>query len=127
MLFSATMTEKVSDLVSLSLEKPVRITADPLLQTSKKLVQEFTKIRKNSEEDREAALLAICSNTFKKATIIFFREKKVAHRMKIIFGLAGLSAAELHGNLSQLQRLDSLEQFRDGKVDFLLATDIASR
>jgi ATP-dependent RNA helicase DDX27 len=47
--------------------------------------------------------------------------------MKIIFSLAGLSAAELHGNLTQLQRLDSLEQFRDGSVNFLLATDIASR
>jgi len=47
--------------------------------------------------------------------------------MKIIFSLAGLSAAELHGNLTQLQRLDALEQFRDGKVNFLLATDIASR
>jgi ATP-dependent RNA helicase DDX27 len=47
--------------------------------------------------------------------------------MKIIFGLAGLSAAELHGNLTQLQRLDALEQFRDGKVNYLLATDVASR
>jgi len=59
--------------------------------------------------------------------LIFFREKKDAHRMKIIFSLAGLNAAELHGNLTQLQRLDSLEQFRDGTVNFLLATDIASR
>jgi ATP-dependent RNA helicase DDX27 len=127
MLFSATMTQKVSELVTLSLDKPVRISVDPLLQTSKKLIQEFTKIRKNSEEDREAVLLAVCSKTFTKATLVFFREKKVAHRMKIIFGLAGLSAAELHGNLTQLQRLDALEQFRDGKVNYLLATDVASR
>jgi len=47
--------------------------------------------------------------------------------MKINFGLAGLSAAELHGNLTQLQRLDALEAFRDAKVNFLLATDLASR
>ena len=42
-------------------------------------------------------------------------------------GLAGLSAAELHGNLTQTQRLHALEQFRDGKTDFLLATDLAGR
>jgi ATP-dependent RNA helicase DDX27 len=39
----------------------------------------------------------------------------------------GLTAAELHGNLTQEQRLDALELFRDAKVDFLIASDIASR
>jgi len=47
--------------------------------------------------------------------------------LKIIFGLSGLKASELHGNLTQIQRLEALEQFRDGEVDFLLATDVASR
>jgi hypothetical protein len=35
--------------------------------------------------------------------LIFFRAKKEAHRLKVIFGLAGLKAAELHGNLTQNQ------------------------
>mgnify|MGYP002387510736 CR=1 FL=1 len=46
---------------------------------------------------------ALCTRTFKSHTIIFFRSKQSAHRMKIIFGLAGLKAAELHGNLTQAQ------------------------
>lgn len=121
------MTERVSELVTLSLVKPIRVSVDPFLQTSKKLIQEFTKIRKNSEEERDAVLLTVCTNTFKKATIIFFQHKVDAHRMRVIFGLSGLSAAELHGDLNQVQRLDALEDFRDGKVNYLLATDIASR
>ncbi|KAJ3182010.1 nucleolar DEAD-box protein required for synthesis of 60S ribosomal subunit [Geranomyces variabilis] len=47
--------------------------------------------------------------------------------MRIVFTLLGLKAAELHGNLTQAQRLEALEMFRDQKVDFLLATDLASR
>ncbi len=45
----------------------------------------------------------------------------------IIFGLCELRAAELHGNLTQNQRLDSVEQFRSGGVDFLICTDLAAR
>lgn len=39
-------------------------------------------------------------------TFSFSGTKEAAHRLKIIFGLAGLKAAELHGNLTQVQRLD---------------------
>ena len=53
--------------------------------------------------------------------------KKEAHRIRVIFGLAGLRAAELHGDMKQRERLEALELFRDGKVDFLVATDVAAR
>lgn len=88
------------------------------------------KLLRNAREIREAVLIAVCKTTstgFQNKTIIFFRSKMEAHRMKIVFGLLGISAAELHGNLSQEQRLDALGLFKDGKVDFLLATDLASR
>jgi ATP-dependent RNA helicase DDX27 len=45
----------------------------------------------------------------------------------ILFGLAGLKAAELHGNLTQLQRLQALDDFKQEKVDILLCTDLAGR
>ena len=53
--------------------------------------------------------------------------KKLAHRMRIVFGLVGLSSAELHGSMSQEQRLSAIDSFRTGKAAFLLATDLASR
>lgn len=44
---------------------------------------------------------------------MFFSTKHSAHRAKILFGLAGLPpAAELHGNMTQAARLESLEKFR---------------
>ncbi|KAJ3039876.1 nucleolar DEAD-box protein required for synthesis of 60S ribosomal subunit [Rhizophlyctis rosea] len=127
MLFSATMTDNVDDLIKLSLNRPVRLFIDRTTSLTTKLVQEFIRVRSHREESRPAILAALCSRTYKHETIVFFRSKAAAHHMKILFGFLGLKAAELHGNLTQLQRLEALELFRDRKVDFLLATDLASR
>ena len=59
--------------------------------------------------------------------IIFFRSKIIANILRIIFGLSGLNAGELHGNLSQEERLAPMAAFREGTIDFLLCTDIAAR
>ncbi|KAF1317821.1 Dead/deah box RNA helicase, partial [Globisporangium splendens] len=127
MLFSATLTSKVDQLISLSMKRPVRISTDPLFDMAKHLVQEFVRIRPNREDDREAILLALCTRTFRTNTIVFMETKVHAHRMMIIFGLAGIKAAELHGNLQQKDRLEALQNFRDGTVDILLCTDVAAR
>ncbi|CAG8554337.1 3355_t:CDS:2 [Diversispora eburnea] len=127
MLFSATMTDNIDELIRLSLNRPIRLMVDPAKTTSTQLTQEFVRVRENREDDRAAILLVLCKQIFHHRIIIFFRSKAIAHEMKIIFGLFGLKAAELHGNLSQEQRLEALETFKDGEVDFLLATDLASR
>lgn len=127
LLFSATMTDKVDELVKLSLNKPVRIRVNSADHVVDRLVQEFIRIRENREGDREAILLALVTRNFKKQTIIFFEEKVQCHRLAIVFGLAGLSCGELHGNMTQRQRLESLQQFKDGTVDYLLCTELAAR
>ncbi|ESQ55774.1 hypothetical protein EUTSA_v10024452mg [Eutrema salsugineum] len=127
LLFSATMTEEVKELVKLSLEKPLRLSADPSARRPPGLTEEVVRIRRTREAHQEAVLLSLCTRTFKSKVIIFSGTKQAAHRLKILFGLAGLKAAELHGNLTQAQRLDSLELFRKQEVDFLIATDVAAR
>ncbi|KAJ3413538.1 nucleolar DEAD-box protein required for synthesis of 60S ribosomal subunit [Chytridiales sp. JEL 0842] len=126
MLFSATMTDNVDSLIKLSLNRPIRLFMNNNTVASK-LVQEFIRVRAHKEESRPAILLALCTRTYTSEVIVFFRSKAAAHHMKILFGLMGLKAAELHGNLTQLQRLEALESFRDKKVNYLLATDLASR
>ncbi|TFY71055.1 hypothetical protein EVG20_g1953 [Dentipellis fragilis] len=127
MLFSATMTDSVDELVKLSLNKPVRLFVDPKRSTARGLIQEFVRVRARKESERSALLVALCKRTFKSGVIIFLRSKKLAHQMRIVFGLLGMSCEELHGDLSQEQRLKALQHFRDGAVDFLMATDLASR
>jgi ATP-dependent RNA helicase DDX27 len=146
LLFSATLTENVVDLVNLSLNEPYRIKIDAYESIVDNLQQEFIRIRdggassrrglddesknkkeKDSEREREAIILALAKRSFKNKTIIFMQSKMECHRMSIIFGLAKLKAAELQGNMTQTQRLESLESFRSGAVDYLLCTDLAAR
>ncbi|XP_052308699.1 DEAD-box ATP-dependent RNA helicase 28 isoform X3 [Populus trichocarpa] len=127
MLFSATMTEEVDMLIKLSLTKPLRLSADPSAKRPAALTEEVLRLRRMREVNQEAVLLALCSKTFTSKAIIFSGTKQAAHRLKILFGLAGFKAAELHGNLTQAQRLDALELFRKQEVDFLIATDVAAR
>ncbi|KAF5687443.1 ATP-dependent RNA helicase DRS1 [Fusarium circinatum] len=127
MLFSATMTSTVDRLIKVGLNKPARVMVDSQKKTVTTLVQEFVRLRPGREEKRMGYLAHVCKNLYKERVIIFFRQKKEAHRARIIFGLLGLSSAELHGSMNQTQRISSVEDFRDGKVAYLLATDLASR
>ena len=101
MLFSATMTDSVDELVRLSLDKPIRVFVDPKRNTAKGLTQEFVRIR--SDDSRSPSLLALCTRTVRDRCIIFFRSKALAHQMRVVFGLFGLKAAEMHGNMTQEQ------------------------
>ena len=59
--------------------------------------------------------------------LIFSRTKKQAHRLKLVLELGGLAVDELHGDMSQSQRLSALDRFTRQECEFLVATDVASR
>ncbi|XP_048779309.2 probable ATP-dependent RNA helicase DDX27 [Ostrea edulis] len=127
MLFSATMTEAVQDLASVSLKQPVKIFVNQNTDVALGLRQEFIRIRANREGEREAIIASLVSRTFRDHCIVFIQTKKQAHRMHIVLGLLGVNVGELHGNLSQAQRLETLKRFKESAVDVLLATDLAAR
>ncbi|XP_015187767.1 PREDICTED: probable ATP-dependent RNA helicase DDX27 [Polistes dominula] len=126
-LFSATMTDEVKDLAAMSLDKPVKIFVDSNQEVAFNLRQEFIRIRKEREGDREAVLAALICRTFHDHTMVFVQTKKQAHRLHILLGLLGIKVGELHGNLTQPQRLENLRKFKDEEIDVLLATDVAAR
>ncbi|KAI0400820.1 P-loop containing nucleoside triphosphate hydrolase protein [Xylaria palmicola] len=127
MLFSATMTSSVDRLIRAGLNKPVRVMVDSQKKVVDKLEQRFVRLRPGREKKRMGYLLHICKTMHTERVVIFFRQKKDAHKARILFALFNLSCAELHGSMNQSQRITSVESFRDGKVSFLLATDLASR
>jgi ATP-dependent RNA helicase DDX27 len=127
LLFSATMTDNVEELIRLSLHEPVHVFVDSNSDTADNLQQEFIRIRSNREGDREAIIAALCIRTFKSNCLAFVPTKKLAHRLRIMLALLGHKTDELHGSLTQLQRLEALKNFKDGNVNVLFATDLAAR
>ncbi|KAM3622323.1 uncharacterized protein V6R79_023165 [Siganus canaliculatus] len=127
MLFSATMSEEVKDLAAVSLKQPVRIFVNSNTDVAPFLRQEFVRIRDNREGDREAIVAALLTRTFQDHVMCFTQTRKQAHRLHILLGLMGLKVGELHGELSQNQRLENLRRFKDEQIDILVATDVAAR
>ncbi|XP_053250800.1 probable ATP-dependent RNA helicase DDX27 [Podarcis raffonei] len=127
MLFSATMTDEVKDLASVSLKNPVRVFVNSNTDVAPFLRQEFVRIRPSREGDREAIVAALLTRTFLDHVMLFTQTKKQAHRLHILLGLMGLRVGELHGDLSQAQRLEGLRRFKDEQIDVLVATDVAAR
>ncbi|CAH8495774.1 unnamed protein product [Heterobilharzia americana] len=151
LLFSATMTESVKELAILSLRDPVQIFLNQATALAQRLHQEFVRVRPHREDDRRAIVVALLMRYFRQRTIVFLPTKKDCHKMHIMLGLLGLSCTELHGNMTQAQRLEALKRFSKidstdisktesalnqaskvensdvSSVDILLATDLASR
>lgn len=83
--------------------------------------------KEREDREREPILASLVCRTFHDHCMIFVQRKRQAHRLHILLGLLGIKAGELHGNLTQQQRLESLKQFKDEQIDVLIATDVAAR
>eukprot|EP01056_Protomagalhaensia_sp_Gyna25_P001197 Protomagalhaensia_sp_Gyna_25__1196@NODE_1593_length_1705_cov_43_105042_g1299_i0_p1_GENE_NODE_1593_length_1705_cov_43_105042_g1299_i0NODE_1593_length_1705_cov_43_105042_g1299_i0_p1_ORF_typecomplete_len548_score90_34DEAD/PF00270_29/3_1e48DEAD/PF00270_29/4_9e02DEAD/PF00270_29/3_8e03Helicase_C/PF00271_31/0_4Helicase_C/PF00271_31/1_3e04Helicase_C/PF00271_31/3_2e26ResIII/PF04851_15/1_9e11ResIII/PF04851_15/8_7e02UTP25/PF06862_12/0_38UTP25/PF06862_12/0_0032ERCC3_RAD25_C/PF16203_5/2_2e06Flavi_DEAD/PF0765 len=137
LLFSATLSTKATELSQLALKNPVYVPKE-LAESSvaatvaKALEQSFISISK--AEERLPVVLALLDQETKvkenDKVIVFFNTKKIVHRLSLILQTSELrlpSACELHGDLSQQERLKALDRFENGGATLMLCTDIAGR
>lgn len=133
LLFSATLNTKIVDLEKKALKNPVKVKLSHsaiLSNLKQSIVRMKFKITENDEEmfeKRMCYLLFLLINEKKNRSIIFFNTKRDCHKAKIVMDKFKLVSKELNSNISQTERLQNLNEFQIGNIDFLLATDIAAR
>ena len=124
MLFSATMPPEIAELVNSLLHDPVRVAVDPVSSPVEAIQQSVYFVDKNNKTKLLSHLLRELDV---KNALVFTRTKHGANKVARDLAKAGITAAAIHGNKSQTARQQALADFKAGKIQCLVATDIAAR
>ncbi|HEY7007724.1 MAG TPA: DEAD/DEAH box helicase [Jatrophihabitantaceae bacterium] len=126
MLFSATMPGPIVALARTFLTQPMQIRAESdVVHTSTSHVDQFA-YRAHSL-DKPELLARVLQARERGLTLIFVRTKRAAAKVAEDLEDRGFAVAAVHGDLGQGAREQALRAFRSGKVDVLVATDVAAR
>ena len=127
MLFSATMPSAVVSLARAYMTQPTHIRAhDPDDDgATVKLVKQYAY--RTHPMDRIECLARLLQSDGRGLTIVFTRTRRNASKVADDLVTRGFAAAPIHGDLGQGAREQALRAFRNGKVDVLIATDVAAR
>ncbi|MFJ8823356.1 DEAD/DEAH box helicase [Streptomyces sp. NPDC102467] len=123
MLFSATLDRNVDRLVKQFLTDPVVHSVDP--SAGAVTTMEHHVLHVLDETEKKAVTARIAAREGR--VILFVDTKRSADRLAKRLLASGVFAAPLHGGRSQPQRNRTLEQFKDGRVTALVATNVAAR
>ncbi|MDO5727192.1 MAG: DEAD/DEAH box helicase [Bowdeniella nasicola] len=127
MLFSATMPGAVVAMARRYMTQPTHIRAQGGTDDSA-TVRAVTQVVYRAHAMNKLEMLArILQAEDRGLTIVFTRTKRNAARVTEDLNERGFAAAELHGDLGQGAREQAMRAFRSGKVDVLVATDVAAR
>ncbi len=124
LLFSATMPKEIEELVKTILNSPVRINISPISSTVDTVVQGVYFVDQNN---KLKLLLEMLKKEEMKSVLVFARTKHGANKLKIDLSRAGIKSDALHGDRSQEAREKILKEFKTGKIQVLVATDVAAR
>lgn len=124
LLFSATMPKQIRQLSNQYMKNPVEISVSPASKTAENVSQSVMFI---AQPDKTKTAIALLQAYKGKRVILFSRTKRGCDRIAKRLNGNGLSAQPIHGNRSQSQRTKTLDAFRAGNVDILVATDVAAR
>jgi ATP-dependent RNA helicase RhlE len=124
LFFSATMPPAIQSLVREILTNPVSITVTPESTTAELVDQKLYYVQKS---EKRSLLHHLLKSVPPESVLVFTRTKHGADRVARDLNHAGFRATAIHGDKTQQARERSLQGFKDGKMQILVATDIAAR
>lgn len=124
LLFSATFSDEIRDLAQEFLHDPLIIEVAPR-NTTVELIEQV--VHPVARERKLELLIKLIKDNQWFQVLIFTRTKSGANKVEEALAKNGIRSAALHGNKSQSARTAALKDFKSGRVQALVATDIAAR
>jgi superfamily II DNA/RNA helicase len=126
MLFSATMPGEVVTLARKHLRRPTHVRAEDSAEgTPTPLTTQY--VYRTHHLDKIEVLARVMQAKDRGLAMVFCQTKRAVDQVATALGERGFATAAVHGDLGQAQRERALRAFRSGKVDVLVATDVAAR
>ena len=124
LLFSATFSKEIRELASGILHKPLSVEVAPRNATAERVEQHIYRVQKDCKQPLLAHLMATGQWG---QTLVFTRTKHGANRLAQQLERDGFQVGVIHGNKSQSARTRALADFKEDRIQVLVATDIAAR
>jgi len=124
LLFSATISDDVDRLARRALQNHAEVETDRRASPAEGVEHGIFAVDKMVKKD---ALVSILKLDFMQRVLVFTRTKYGADKLARHLKREGVPAAAMHGDKAQSTRLRTLEEFREGRVRILVATDLAAR
>jgi ATP-dependent RNA helicase RhlE len=124
LFFSATMPQDIQELANTILTDPQKVEVAPPATTAETIQQQLYYVDKGAKND---LLLHLIKKQKMKTVLVFTRTKHGADKVVKMLQRNNVKAAAIHGNKSQNARQNALNDFKDGRLTVLVATDIAAR
>jgi superfamily II DNA/RNA helicase len=134
MLFSATLAPEIRRLADAFLINPKEITVAPPATTAETIVQGMVVVRHGDgrrpgggQKEKRAALRALIRREDVKNALIFCNRKRDVSVVYRSLQRHGFDVAQLHGDMAQPARTETLGRFKQGEVKLLVCSDVAAR
>ncbi len=124
LFFSATMPPEIQKLSSSILKNPIKVEVTPVSSTADTIEQTLYHV---GTRDKRLLLAHLLQDAEIKSALVFTRTKHGADRVVKDLLKVGIKSAAIHGNKSQNNRQNALNNFKNGNIRVLVATDIAAR